>query len=161
MAKYVTKLTYIGQLEMLAAVMTYWSVPELRGRRVIHWIDNMGAVAALVKSLLLRRMIPRRCMCCGVRLLRLSGGGCGQGWMCVSSLCATRVAAMVKTCARGLVRHRPRTRLRGGASGRMLGTNVGRVCAGLVSRLLPWAVLWIASGWVPLGVGGSLARREL
>ena len=30
--------------------MVYWSVPELRGRRVIHWIDNTGAVAALVKG---------------------------------------------------------------------------------------------------------------
>jgi hypothetical protein len=49
--------------------------------------------------------------------------------------------------------------LRGGASGRMLGTDVGRGCDGLVSRLLPLAILWIASGWVPLGVG--LARREL
>ena len=66
---------------------------------------------------------------------------------------------MVRTCVRGLVCRRSRPRLRGGASGRMLGTDVRRVCDGLVSRLLPLAVLWIASGWVPLGVG--LARREL
>ena len=42
--------TYIGQLEMLAAVAVYHSIPELAGRRVIHWIDNTGAVAALVKG---------------------------------------------------------------------------------------------------------------
>ena len=36
---------YIGQLEMLAAVAVYASLDpaDLRGRRVIHWIDNTAA----------------------------------------------------------------------------------------------------------------------
>ena len=71
-----------------------------------------------------------------------SGGGCGRGWMCVSSVCVTRVAAMVRTCVCGLVCRQPRPRLRGGASGRMLGTDVSRVCDGLVSR----CSLWRSSG---------------
>ena len=41
---------YIGQLEILAAVAAYFSVPELRGRRVLHWVDNTSAVAALTKG---------------------------------------------------------------------------------------------------------------
>ena len=43
---------YIGQLEMLAAVAVYASLDpaDLRGRRVIHWIDNTGALAAMVKG---------------------------------------------------------------------------------------------------------------
>ena len=28
----------------------YTSLPELRGRRVVHWIDNTSAIAALVKG---------------------------------------------------------------------------------------------------------------
>ena len=44
------RIQYIGQLELLAAVMVYWALPELAGRRVVHWIDNTGAVAALVKG---------------------------------------------------------------------------------------------------------------
>ena len=41
---------YIGQLELLAAIGVYWSLPELRGRRVVHWIDNTSAIAALIKG---------------------------------------------------------------------------------------------------------------
>eukprot|EP00964_Phaeocystis_antarctica_P164779 scaffold143559_cov102-Phaeocystis_antarctica.AAC.1 len=43
--------TYIGQLELLAAVSVYYSIDpaELRDRKVIHWIDNTGALAAMVK----------------------------------------------------------------------------------------------------------------
>ena len=50
MDRFVARKQYIGQLELLAAVAVYWSVPELRGRDVIHWIDNQGAIAALVKG---------------------------------------------------------------------------------------------------------------
>ena len=44
--------TYIGQLELLAAVSVYYSIDpaELRDRKVIHWIDNTGALAAMVKG---------------------------------------------------------------------------------------------------------------
>ena len=35
---------------MLAAVAVYYSVPELRGRRVLHWIDNTGVILALTKG---------------------------------------------------------------------------------------------------------------
>ena len=42
---------YIGQLELLYAVAPYYSAPrELAGRQVIHFIDNTGACAALVKG---------------------------------------------------------------------------------------------------------------
>jgi len=45
------KSQYIGQLELLAAITPYTSLgEELRGRRVIHWIDNKSAIAALVKG---------------------------------------------------------------------------------------------------------------
>ena len=45
------KEQYIGQLELLAAVVAYTTFPEeLRGRRVIHWIENESAVYALVKG---------------------------------------------------------------------------------------------------------------
>ena len=37
---------YIGQLELLATIGVYYSIPELRGRRVVHWIDNTSAIAA-------------------------------------------------------------------------------------------------------------------
>ena len=44
--------TYIGQLELLAAVAVYYSIDpsDLRDRKVIHWIDNTGALAAMVKG---------------------------------------------------------------------------------------------------------------
>ena len=42
---------YIGQLELLAAVSVYYSLAgELRGREVIHSIDNAGALACLIKD---------------------------------------------------------------------------------------------------------------
>ena len=42
---------YIGQLELLAAVAAYTTFPDLlSSRKVIHWIDNTGALAALVKG---------------------------------------------------------------------------------------------------------------
>ena len=42
---------YVGQLELLAAVAVYYSLAaELRGREVIHFIDNAGAMACLVKG---------------------------------------------------------------------------------------------------------------
>ena len=41
----------IGELELLAAVCAYLTFPaQLRGRRVTHWIDNTGALAALIKG---------------------------------------------------------------------------------------------------------------
>ena len=41
---------YVGQLELLAAVAVYYSLAaELRGREVIHFIDNSGAMACLIK----------------------------------------------------------------------------------------------------------------
>jgi hypothetical protein len=50
MALFYTRKQYIGQLELLAAVAVYYSLPELKGRRVVHWIDNTSAIAALVKG---------------------------------------------------------------------------------------------------------------
>ena len=52
MARFVPgKKQYIGQLELLAAVAVYTSLAgQLRGRRVIHMIDNQSAVAALIKG---------------------------------------------------------------------------------------------------------------
>ena len=45
------KEQYIGQLELLAAVLAYTTFPEeLRGRHVVHWIDNESAVYALAKG---------------------------------------------------------------------------------------------------------------
>ena len=46
------KKTYIGQLELLAAAATLYSLPDdiLRGRRAYFWIDNMGAKYGLQKS---------------------------------------------------------------------------------------------------------------
>ena len=41
----------IGQVELVGAVAPYLSLPsELAGRRVIHFIDNTSALAALVKG---------------------------------------------------------------------------------------------------------------
>ena len=50
MARFYERKQYIGQLELLAAVAVYYSLPELRGRRCIHWIDNTSAIAALIKG---------------------------------------------------------------------------------------------------------------
>ena len=50
MALFYTRKQYIGQLELLAAVAVYYSLPELKGRRVVHCIDNTSAIAALVKG---------------------------------------------------------------------------------------------------------------
>jgi hypothetical protein len=51
MRKFVESRQYIGQLELLAAISVYFSMPDaLRGRRVIHMIDNQSAVAALIKG---------------------------------------------------------------------------------------------------------------
>ena len=45
------KEQYIGQLELLAAVMAYTTFPDLlSGQYVIHWIDNESAVYSLVKG---------------------------------------------------------------------------------------------------------------
>ena len=45
------KSQYIGQLELLAAVVAYTTfADELRGEHVIHWIDNESAVYSLVKG---------------------------------------------------------------------------------------------------------------
>ena len=42
---------YIGQLELLAAVVTYTTFPDvLAGKHVIHWIDNESAVYSLAKG---------------------------------------------------------------------------------------------------------------
>ena len=41
----------IGQLELLGAVAPYFSLaPYLKGRRVIHWIDNTAALAGIAKG---------------------------------------------------------------------------------------------------------------
>ena len=43
--------TYIAQGELLAAVAAYETFPQiLRGRRVMHFIDNTQALAAIVKG---------------------------------------------------------------------------------------------------------------
>jgi len=45
------KETYIMQAELVAAIAAYFSMPEtLRGRPVIHFIDNTGALSALVNG---------------------------------------------------------------------------------------------------------------
>ena len=45
------KSQYIGQLELLAAVVAYTTfADELQGAHVIHWIDNESAVYSLVKG---------------------------------------------------------------------------------------------------------------
>jgi hypothetical protein len=42
---------YIGQLELLAAVAVYYSLPDVfAGRQVIHFIDNTSALAGLLKG---------------------------------------------------------------------------------------------------------------
>ena len=50
LTRFAEKRQYIGQLECLAAVAVYFSLPELRGRDVIHFIDNTGALSALAKG---------------------------------------------------------------------------------------------------------------
>ena len=51
MQRFVARQQYIGQLEVLAAVAAYTSRPEqLRGRDVIHFIDNTGALFGLAKG---------------------------------------------------------------------------------------------------------------
>jgi hypothetical protein len=41
----------VGQLELLAAIAVYYSLADvLRGRQVVHYIDNSGAMAILVKD---------------------------------------------------------------------------------------------------------------
>ena len=45
------KQQYIGQLELLAALVAYSTFPELmRDKSVVHWIDNESAVYSLVKG---------------------------------------------------------------------------------------------------------------
>ena len=50
MAELVRSRQYIGQLELLAAVAVYYSLPELAGRRVLHWIDNTAAMFGMAKG---------------------------------------------------------------------------------------------------------------
>ena len=49
--RYAPKETYIGQLETLAAVAAYYSLPGvIGGRDVIHFVDNTGALCAVSKG---------------------------------------------------------------------------------------------------------------
>ena len=49
--KFMPKKQYIGQLELYAALIAYSTFKqELQGRKVIHWIDNTSALAALIKG---------------------------------------------------------------------------------------------------------------
>ena len=51
LAKFRPREQYVGQLEVLAAVAAYTSRPDqLRGRDVIHFIDNSGALFGLAKG---------------------------------------------------------------------------------------------------------------
>ena len=48
MEGFVYRRQQIGQLELLAALVPYLSRPDIfGGARVIHWVDNSSAVAAL------------------------------------------------------------------------------------------------------------------
>ena len=47
---FVVQRQYIGQLEGLAAIAAYYSLPFLRGERVLHYIDNTSVLAALTKG---------------------------------------------------------------------------------------------------------------
>ena len=41
------RITHIVQAELLAIIIAYWSFgARLRGRSVVHWCDNTGAIAA-------------------------------------------------------------------------------------------------------------------
>ena len=45
------KKTYVAQAELAVAVAVYYTMPDIcRGRFVLHFIDNVGALAALVKG---------------------------------------------------------------------------------------------------------------
>ena len=45
------KTQYIGQLELLAAVVAYTTFPDLlEGQHVIHWVDNESAVYSMAKG---------------------------------------------------------------------------------------------------------------
>ena len=45
------KAQYIGQLELLAAVVAYTTFPAaLAGRHVFHWMNNESAVYSLAKG---------------------------------------------------------------------------------------------------------------
>ena len=51
MRGFVRRRQQIGQLEILAALVPYLScAADLRGRRVLHWVDNTSAIAALAKG---------------------------------------------------------------------------------------------------------------
>ena len=51
MQGFVRRRQQIGQLEILAGLVPYLSVPHLlAGRDVVHWIDNTSAKAAFVHS---------------------------------------------------------------------------------------------------------------
>jgi len=51
MRGFVRRRQQIGQLELLAALVPYLSMPGVfKGARVCHWIDNTSAVAALCKG---------------------------------------------------------------------------------------------------------------
>ena len=46
---FVRKKQKIGQCEILAANVPYYSLPDLfRGRQVVHWIDNTSAISCLI-----------------------------------------------------------------------------------------------------------------
>ena len=49
MEMFVARKQYIGQLELLAAVCVYYSVPadEWDGRHIVHFIDNTSALAGV------------------------------------------------------------------------------------------------------------------
>ena len=45
------RIQQIGQLELVAAVAAYYSMAEyVKGRDVLHWVDNTGAVYGLAKG---------------------------------------------------------------------------------------------------------------
>ena len=49
MLLFIRKKTYIGQLEILAAMVPYFTMPSLlAGRDVYHWIDNTSAISCLL-----------------------------------------------------------------------------------------------------------------
>ena len=51
MRGFVRRRQQIGQLGILAALVPYLScAAELRGRRVLHWVDSTSAIAALAKG---------------------------------------------------------------------------------------------------------------
>ena len=48
---FVARKQQIGQVEIIGAIIAYLSVPaELVGRRIIHFIDNTSAIAAMAKG---------------------------------------------------------------------------------------------------------------